>query len=56
MKVGDQVTFSGDYRNWKRKWWQFWKPRMVKLAPFTVTAVYSGAVQMGPVDRPHGKG
>ncbi len=32
MKPGDKVTIEGVYRaipNPDRRWWQFWKPRMV---------------------------
>lgn len=33
MKVGDTLTFSGIafYRQSRRKWWQFWKPRWVAV-------------------------
>jgi hypothetical protein len=43
LKVGDEVTIAGCLvlvRNPDRRWWQFWKPRMImsgELQRFRVT-------------------
>lgn len=44
IKPGDTITLADCYRavpNSARRWWQFWKPRLVaseELAVFTVAA------------------
>lgn len=47
IKMGDVFTISGIYeevKNPDRKWWQFWKPKMVSsgLKKFHVTNVVGG--------------
>lgn len=45
MKSGDSLTIAGVWRkipNPDRKWWQFWRPRMVasgEYQRFTVTEI-----------------